>query len=41
MLLRQFQPSKNLPTQIRENTDFPQQKPLQLPSVKANFEGWL
>ena len=29
----------NLPTHIRENTDFPQQKPQQLPSAKANFEG--
>ena len=26
---------------IRENTDFPLQKPQQLPSTKANFEGWM
>ena len=31
----------NLPTHIRENIDFPQQKPCQLQSGKANFEGWL
>ena len=24
----------------RENTDFPQLKPRQLPSAKAKFEGW-
>ena len=30
----------NLLMQIRENTDFPWQKPQQLPSAKANFGGW-
>ena len=29
----------NLPSHIRENTDFPQQKPRQLLSAKTNFEG--
>ena len=28
----------NLPTLIRENTDFPRQKPQQLASAEANFE---
>ena len=40
MLLRQFRLGNNLPTHIRENTDFLRQKPRQLPSVEANFEGW-
>ena len=30
----------NLPTHIREYTDFLWQKPQQLPSAKANFKGW-
>ena len=34
-------PGNNLPTYIRENTDFLQQKPRQLPSAEANFEGCL
>ena len=41
MLLRQFRLGNNLPTHIRENTDFPRQKPRQLPSFEANFEGCL
>ena len=41
MLLRQFCLGNNLPTHIRENTDFPLQKPQQLLSAKANFEGCL
>ena len=39
MLLRQFRLGINLPTHIRENIDFPRQKPRQLPSAEANFEG--
>ena len=39
MLLRQFQLGSNLLTHIRENTDFPWQKPWQLPSAEANFKG--
>ena len=39
MLLRQFSLSNNLSTQIRENTDFPWQKPQQLPIAEVNFEG--
>ena len=39
MLLRQFCLGNNLLTQIRENPDFPQQKPQQLPSADTNFEG--
>ena len=37
--LKQFCLSNNLPIHIRENTDFSWQKPQQLPSIKANFEG--
>ena len=40
MLLRQFHCGNDLLTHIRENTDFLQQKPQQLPSAKGNFEGW-
>ena len=40
MLLRQFHQGNNLPTYIKENKDFPSQKPRQLPSAEANFEGW-
>ena len=40
MLLGQFCVSKNLLMHIREDTDFPWQKPRQLPSVEANLEGW-
>ena len=29
----------NLSTYIRENTDFPRQKPRQFQSAEANFEG--
>ena len=29
-----------LPTQSRENNELPRQKPRQLPSADANFEGW-
>ena len=36
--LRQFCLGNNLPTHIAENTHFPQQKPRQLQSAKANFE---
>ena len=38
-MLRQFRLGNNLPMHIRENTDFPRQKPWQLPSAAANFEG--
>ena len=31
--------SNNLLMHIRENTDFPRQKPQQLPRAEANFEG--
>ena len=27
--------------QIRENTDFPRQKPLHMPNAEANFEDWI
>ena len=39
MLLKQFHLGNNLLTHIREDTDFPRQKPWQLPSAKVNFEG--
>ena len=32
--------SNNLSMHIRENTDFPRQKPRQLPSTEANFEAY-
>ena len=38
MLLRQFCLCNNLPMHIRENTDFPRQKPRQLPNAEANFQ---
>ena len=38
MLLRQFCLGNNLPTHIKENTDFPRQKPWQLMNAEANFE---
>ena len=38
MLIRQFCLGNNLLTH-RENTDFFQQKPRQLPSAEASFEG--
>ena len=41
MLLRQLRLGNNLPMHIRENTGFLQQKPRQLPSAEANFEGWV
>ena len=39
MLLGQLHLGNNLPTHIRENTDFLQQKPRQWLSAEANFEG--
>lgn len=39
MLLKQFHLGNNLPRHIRENKDFPWQKPQQLLSTKVNFEG--
>ena len=39
MLLGQFRVSKNLLMHIREDIDFPWQKPWQLPSAEANLEG--
>ena len=39
MLLRRVCLSNNLPTNIRENTDFPRQNPRQLLSAKAHFKG--
>ena len=39
MLLRQLRLGNNLPMHIRENTGFLRQKPRQLPSAEANFEG--
>ena len=41
MLWKQFCSGYNLPTHIRENTDFSLQKPQQLLSAEANFEGCL
>ena len=41
MLWKQFRSGYNLPTHIRENTDFSLQKPQQLLSAEANFEGCL
>ena len=38
-MLRQFCLGNNLQTNIKENTDFPQQKPQQLPNAEVNFEG--
>ena len=37
MLLRQFCLGINLPTHIKENTDFPMQNPWQLLNAEANF----
>ena len=37
MLLRQFCLGNNLPTHIKENTDFPRQNPWQLPIAEGNF----
>ena len=39
MLLGQICLGNNLPTHIKENTDSFRQKPRQLPSAAANFEG--
>ena len=39
MLLIQFHLGNNLMTHIKENPDFPCQKPWQLLSVDANFKG--
>ena len=41
MLWKQFRVGNNLPTKIRENTDFSRQKSQQLLSAEANLEGWL
>ena len=38
-MLRQFCLSNNLQTNIKENTDFPQQKPQQLSNAEVNFKG--
>ena len=38
MLLRKFRLGNNLPTHIKENTNFLRQKPRQLPSAEAVFE---
>ena len=38
-MLRQFCLGNNLQANIKENTDFPQQKPQQLPNAEVNFEG--
>ena len=38
MLLRQFCLGNNLPTHIKENTDFPWQNPWQLLNAEVNFE---
>ena len=37
MLLRQFSLGINLPTHIKENTDFPMQNPWQLLNAEVNF----
>ena len=40
-MLRQFHLGNNFPMHIiKENTGFLRQKPQQLPSAEANFEGW-
>ena len=39
MLIRQFHLGNNLPMHNTENTDFPWQKPRQLPSAEA--KGWV
>ena len=36
--LKQFYVGYNLLTHVRENTDFPWQRPQQLPSAKAKFD---
>ena len=38
--LKQFRLGNNLPTHIRENTDFPWQRPRQLPSAEAKLDGY-
>ena len=38
-MLRQFCLGNSLRTNIKENTDFPQQKPQPLPNAEVNFEG--
>ena len=40
-MLRQLCLGNYLPTHIRENTDFPWQKPQQLLNAAANLEGWM
>ena len=40
MVLRQFCLGNNLPTHIKENTDFPRQKPQQVPNAEAYLEGY-
>ena len=37
MSLRKFCLGNNLPTHIKENTDFPWQSPWKLPNAQANF----
>ena len=39
MLWNQFYLGNSFPTHIRENTDFSWEKPQQLLSAEANFEG--
>ena len=41
MLWKQFCLGNNLPTHIRENTDLSRQKPQELLSAEANFQGCL
>ena len=41
MLSKQVRLGINLLTHIRENTDFPWQKPWQLPNAEANFQDWI
>ena len=38
MLLRKFRLGNNLPTHIKENTDFPRQNPRQVLNAEMNFE---
>ena len=38
-VLNTILPQQELPTHIKENPDFPQQKPRRLPNAEVNFEG--
>ena len=38
-MLRQFCLGNNLQTHIKEDTDFPQEMPQQLPNAEVNFKG--